>query len=94
MHGDKRELAARRAGEFWAGHGRPSDGYGEFYFQAVQEIALVEELSKVSTQDCVDRLRRTWSTRAISPSRGPRVTRPPADPVDLIRTLPAHRLVR
>jgi hypothetical protein len=47
------EVLAR---QLWAAHGSPEGCYGEFYFQAGQEIALVEDLAKVSTPAVLARL--------------------------------------
>jgi len=65
------ELLARR---LWAAHGSPEGSYGEFYFRAGQEIALVEDLSKVSTPATLARLRER--TRAPA-SAAPATPRPP-----------------
>lgn len=47
------EVLAR---QLWAAHGSPEGCYGEFYFQAGQEIALVDDLSRVSTPAVLARL--------------------------------------
>ncbi len=46
---NKQNRVERLAGPLWAAHGFPEGCYGEFYFQASQEIALAEDLSKVNT---------------------------------------------
>jgi len=45
------------AQQLWEAHGFPKGCYGEFYYQAGQEIALAEDLSKVSTAAALARLR-------------------------------------
>jgi len=57
MHRDKPKQVELRARQLWDAHGRPPGCYGEFYFQAVQEIALADDLSKISTAACLARLR-------------------------------------
>lgn len=57
MDADKRKRVEVLARQLWAAHGFPEGCYGEFYFQASQELALAEDLSKVSTKATVARLR-------------------------------------
>ena len=57
MHRDNPRQVELRASQLWDAHGRPPGCYGEFYFQAVQEIALADDLSKISTAACLARLR-------------------------------------
>jgi hypothetical protein len=68
MHRENPRRVELRASQLWDAHGRPPGCYGEFYFQAVQEIALADDLSKISTAACLARLR---AQRRLGPSPRP-----------------------
>jgi hypothetical protein len=59
MAGGERERAELRARQLWAAYGCPAEGYSEFLYQAAQEIALVDQLRKVRTESCIERLRES-----------------------------------
>jgi hypothetical protein len=59
MRRDLQERARLRAGQLWAAYGRPPGCYSEFYFQAVRELALADDLTRISTEACLARLRAT-----------------------------------
>ena len=67
MDADKQKRVELIARQLWAAHGFPEGCYGEFYFQAGQEIALAEDLRKVSTPAALARLRERNRSSALSP---------------------------
>ena len=73
MDANKQKRVALLARQLWAAHGCPEGCYGEFYFQAGQEIALAEDLSKVSTPATLARLRERNRSPALSAKPRPRL---------------------
>jgi hypothetical protein len=71
MDASKQKRVEILARQLWAAHGFPEGCYGEFYFRARQEIALVEDLSKVSTPATLVRLRE--QNRSAAPPARPRL---------------------
>jgi hypothetical protein len=71
MDASKQKLVEILARQLWAAHGSPEGCYGEFLFQAAQEIALVEDLTKVSTPTVLARLHE--QSRSPLPSARPRL---------------------
>ena len=65
MDANKQNRVERLASQLWAAHGFPEGCYGEFYFQASQEIALAEDLSKVNTAAVLASLRERNRASAL-----------------------------
>ncbi len=66
MVADRQKRVELLAQQLWKAHGFPKGCYGEYYFQAGQEIAFAENLSKVSTAATLARLREQNRSSAVS----------------------------
>jgi hypothetical protein len=65
MDASKQKRVEILARQFWAAYGFPKGCYDEFYFRAGREIALVEDLRRVSTRAALAHLHKQTRVSAL-----------------------------